>query len=327
MLQLAERNGLPAPFESVAAARAAYNFENLQSFLDLYYAGRYAKIMASVQKRKGIQVAFALLPTPQMHAIRGICEQDFTDLAMAYLKKCAEENVTHTEIMFDPQTHMANGVSFKTVLNGLLEAVESARKEYGVEAGLIMSILRHLPESEAHELMDVALPFKEHFVAIGLDSSELGHPPEKFQSVMARARKVGHTGHAKDSATVRPQAGLRIVAHAGEEGPSQFVWDVLDMLQVSRVDHGIRSVEDPKLMALLNDKQAGVATQKICRDAKQTVWVPLTVCPLSNLKLKLLGVSRHVMCSACLSFDRCAGQLHACQAFTASSISMSNPRP
>mmetsp|Transcript_9006 Transcript_9006/g.27340 ORF Transcript_9006/g.27340 Transcript_9006/m.27340 type:complete len:156 (-) Transcript_9006:1132-1599(-) len=124
---------------------------------------------------------------------------------MAYLKKCAEENVTHTEIMFDPQTHMANGVSFKTVLNGLLEAVESARKEYGVEAGLIMSILRHLPESEAHELMDVALPFKEHFVAIGLDSSELGHPPEKFQSVMARARKVGHTGHAKDSATVRPQ--------------------------------------------------------------------------------------------------------------------------
>mmetsp|Transcript_9005 Transcript_9005/g.27335 ORF Transcript_9005/g.27335 Transcript_9005/m.27335 type:complete len:177 (-) Transcript_9005:661-1191(-) len=173
---------------------------------------------------------------------------------MAYLKKCAEENVTHTEIMFDPQTHMANGVSFKTVLNGLLEAVESARKEYGVEAGLIMSILRHLPESEAHELMDVALPFKEHFVAIGLDSSELGHPPEKFQSVMARARK----------------AGLRIVAHAGEEGPSQFVWDVLDMLQVSRVDHGIRSVEDPKLMALLNDKQ-----------------VPLTVCPLSNLKLKV----------------------------------------
>mmetsp|Transcript_9012 Transcript_9012/g.27372 ORF Transcript_9012/g.27372 Transcript_9012/m.27372 type:complete len:264 (-) Transcript_9012:805-1596(-) len=226
MLQLAERNGLPAPFESVAAARAAYNFENLQSFLDLYYAG-----CAVLCK-----------------------EQDFTDLAMAYLKKCAEENVTHTEIMFDPQTHMANGVSFKTVLNGLLEAVESARKEYGVEAGLIMSILRHLPESEAHELMDVALPFKEHFVAIGLDSSELGHPPEKFQSVMARARK----------------AGLRIVAHAGEEGPSQFVWDVLDMLQVSRVDHGIRSVEDPKLMALLNDKQ-----------------VPLTVCPLSNLKLKV----------------------------------------
>ncbi|KAG1680768.1 hypothetical protein FOA52_008101 [Chlamydomonas sp. UWO 241] len=187
MLALAKRNGLKAPYASVEAARAAYDFADLQSFLDLYYAG-----CAVLVKR-----------------------EDFFDLAWAYLKKCAEENVTHTEMMFDPQTHMANGVAFETVLNGLIDAQSAAQNQLGVTSSLVMCFLRHLSEADALKTLELALPHKHHLAAVGLDSAELGHPPAKFVNVMAKARA----------------AGLKTVAHAGEEGPAQFVWDAMEMLQ------------------------------------------------------------------------------------------------
>jgi len=221
---LASRNGVSIPYASVEELRSAYAFTNLQSFLDIYYAG------ASVL----------------------ITEQDFYDMAQAYLRKAAADNVVHTEMFFDPQTHTARGVSMETVVNGLHRACVDAQTELGVSASLIMCFLRHLSEEDAFETLEQALPFRDKFIGIGLDSGEVGNPPEKFARVFARCRELG----------------FHLVAHAGEEGPPEYVWTALDVLKVERVDHGVRSSRDALLM------------QRLAKDR-----IPLTVCPLSNLKL------------------------------------------
>ncbi len=220
---LAQRNAIQLPYRSVEELRKAYAFTNLQSFLDIYYAG------ASVLLK----------------------EQDFFDMAWAYLQRAAADNVVHTEMFFDPQTHTARGVSMETVINGLHRACEQAH-ELGVSASLIMCFLRHLSEEEAFETLEQALPFRGKFIGVGLDSSEVGHPPEKFARVFARCRELG----------------LHLVAHAGEEGPPAYVWTALDLLKVERIDHGVQSAKDPALM------------RRLAQDR-----IPLTVCPLSNLKL------------------------------------------
>ena len=224
MFAIAQRNQIEIPYKSVEEVKQAYNFHNLQSFLDIYYAG--AQVL--------------------------IHEQDFYDLAWAYFEKCAEDHVVHTEMFFDPQTHTDRGVAFETVLNGLKRACDDAKTKLGISSHLIMCFLRHLSEEAAFETLAQALPYKAHIIGVGLDSSEVGHPPEKFERVFAKAR----------------EAGFLIVAHAGEEGPADYVWQALDLLQVNRIDHGVRSEEDPTLM------------QRLIRDK-----MPLTVCPLSNLKL------------------------------------------
>jgi adenine deaminase len=221
---LAQRNGVSLPYASVEALRAAYAFTDLQTFLDIYYAG------ASVL----------------LHA------QDFEDMAMAYFERAAADHVVHAELFFDPQTHTARGVSFETVITGLTRACERAQRELGVSSALILCFLRHLSEDEAFATLEEALPWRAQFIGVGLDSSERGHPPEKFARVFARCRELG----------------LHLVAHAGEEGPPAYIWSALDVLKVERIDHGVRSVEDPALMQRL------AATR-----------VPLTVCPLSNVKL------------------------------------------
>jgi adenine deaminase len=223
IFQLAQRNGVALPYASVEDLRRAYAFTNLQSFLDIYYAG------ASVLLK----------------------EQDFYDMAWAYLQKAAADNVIRAEIFFDPQTHTARGVAMETVIRGLSRACKDATK-IGVEAELILCFLRHLSEDDAFATLEQALPLREHFIGVGLDSSELGHPPEKFARVFAKCR----------------QEGLHLVAHAGEEGPPAYVWAALDVLHVERIDHGVQSTKDPALM------------QRLARDR-----IPLTVCPLSNLKL------------------------------------------
>ena len=221
---LAQRNGLTLPYANVEALRAAYAFTNLQSFLDIYYAG------ASVL----------------LH------EQDFYDMAWAYLQRAAADHVVHSEIFFDPQTHTERGVPMATVINGLHRACADAQAQLGVSAQLILCFLRHLSEVEALKTFNAALPFKDKFIGVGLDSSEVGHPPEKFKNVFALA-------HAH---------GLRLVAHAGEEGPPAYIWSALDVLHVERIDHGVQSAHDPALMARLAQER-----------------IPLTVCPLSNQKL------------------------------------------
>ncbi len=223
---LAQRNGLSLPYADVEALRRAYAFSNLQSFLDIYYAG------ASVL----------------------IHEQDFYDMARAYLLRAAADNVLHTEIFFDPQTHTARGVSLDTVINGLHRACVDARTETGISASLILCFLRHLSEEEAFATLEQALPLRDKFIGVGLDSSELGHPPEKFARVFARCRELG----------------FHLVAHAGEEGPASYIWSALDVLKVERIDHGVRCVQDALLM------------QRLAQDR-----IPLTVCPLSNLKLRV----------------------------------------
>ncbi|MFT3666529.1 adenosine deaminase [Piscinibacter sp.] len=221
---LAQRNGVALPYASVEALRAAYAFTDLQSFLDIYYAG------ASVLLK----------------------EQDFFDMAWAYLQRAAADKVLHAEIFFDPQTHTERGVPLLTVIQGLEHACRRAHQELGVSARLILCFLRHLSEEEAMATLDEALPHKHHFIGVGLDSSERGHPPEKFARVFAKAR----------------EAGLHLVAHAGEEGPPAYVAGALDVLKVERIDHGVRSLEDPALVRRLAAR--GMA---------------LTVCPLSNVKL------------------------------------------
>ena len=221
---LAHRNGVAIPYASVDELRSAYAFTNLQSFLDIYYAG------ASVL----------------------LTEQDFYDMARAYFVKAAEDNVLHTELFFDPQTHTARGVSMETVVNGLHRACADAQAELGVSASLILCFLRHLSEEEAFETLEQALPYRDKIIGIGLDSGEVGNPPEKFARVFARCRALG----------------FHLVAHAGEEGPPAYVWTALDVLKVERVDHGVQSSKDPLLM------------QRLARDR-----IALTVCPLSNLKL------------------------------------------
>ncbi|MCJ7800298.1 MAG: adenosine deaminase [Polaromonas sp.] len=221
---LARRNDMALPYASVEALRSAYAFSNLQSFLDIYYAG------ASVLLK----------------------EQDFYDMARAYLLKAAQDNVVHAELFFDPQTHTARGVSMETVINGLHRACVDAQAELGVSASLILCFLRHLSEDEAFATLEQALPFQHKFIGIGLDSGEVGNPPEKFARVFARCRELG----------------FHLVAHAGEEGPPAYVWTALDLLKVERIDHGVQSSKDALLM------------QRLAKDR-----IPLTVCPLSNLKL------------------------------------------
>ena len=219
---LAQRNSVTLAYDSVESLRAAYAFSNLQSFLDIYYAG------ASVLLK----------------------EQDFYDMTAAYLVRAAADNVRHAEIFFDPQTHTARGVPFETVINGIWRACQ----EGPISAGLIMCFLRHLPEEEAIATLEDALPFRDKIIGVGLDSSEKGHPPEKFARVFERCR----------------QLGLHLVAHAGEEGPPAYIETALDLLNVERIDHGVRCLEDAAL------------TQRLAREQ-----VALTVCPLSNVKLRV----------------------------------------
>ena len=224
IFELARRNGVALAYPDVEALRAAYAFTDLQSFLDIYYAG------ASVL----------------LHP------QDFHDMAWAYFRRAHADNVVHAEIFFDPQTHTARGVPIASVIEGLAGACRRAREELGISSALILCFLRHLGEDDAFATLDAALPWREHFIGVGLDSSEVGHPPEKFERVFARCRELG----------------LRVVAHAGEEGPPEYMWQAIDLLKVDRIDHGVASVQDPLLMAELAHTR-----------------LPLTVCPLSNLKL------------------------------------------
>jgi adenosine deaminase len=221
---LAQRNGVTLPYASVQALRAAYAFTDLQSFLDIYYAG------ASVLLK----------------------EADFYDMAWAYFERAKADNVVHTELFFDPQTHTARGVPMAVVIEGLSRACVDAKEKLGVSASLILCFLRHLSEQDALSTLEAALPYRAHFIGVGLDSSELGHPPEKFERVFARCRELG----------------LKLVAHAGEEGPPEYMWQAIDLLKVQRIDHGVACLQDPLLMAELAHTR-----------------LPLTVCPLSNLKL------------------------------------------
>jgi adenosine deaminase len=227
MFALAARNGVKLPYDSVEAVRRAYQFGNLQDFLDIYYRGM------SVLK----------------------VEQDFYDLAWAYLQRAQADNVRHVEMFFDPQGHTSRGIAFATVVDGLYRAIADARRELGVEAHLIMCFLRHLDEADAEKTLDQALPHRDRIIGVGLDSSEVGHPPSKFKHVFRRAR----------------DAGFFPVAHAGEEGPPQYVWEALDLLGVGRLDHGNRSLEDQALVARLARER-----------------MALTVCPLSNWRLRVV---------------------------------------
>ena len=226
MFALAQRNHVPLAYASAQAVREAYVFDNLQSFLDIYHAGTL------------------VLKT----------EQDFYEMACAYLQRAQADNVTHTELFFDTQTHTGHGLSAELVVNGLHRACMDAPAKFGMTASLILCFLRHLSEEEAFECLEQVLPLRDKIVGIGLASSEVGHPPEKFAKVFARAR----------------QLGFRLVAHAGEEGPPAYIWSALDVLKVERIDHGVQSMNDPDLI------------KRLVQDR-----IPLTVCPLSNLKLRV----------------------------------------
>jgi adenosine deaminase len=228
---LARRNNVALSYPSVEALRQAYAFTDLQSFLDIYYAG------ASVL----------------------LTEQDFFDMTWAYLQRAHADNVRHAEIFFDPQTHTERGVPFATVINGIHRALQQAQSELGMTPSLIMCFLRHLSEEEASATLEQALPFRDKFIGVGLDSSERGHPPEKFARVFARCRELG----------------LHLVAHAGEEGPPAYIESALDMLHIERIDHGVRCLEDQAL------------TQRLAREQ-----IALTVCPLSNIKLRVFDQMR-----------------------------------
>ena len=226
MFALAERNRVALPFRSVEEVRRAYVFQNLQSFLDIYYAG--CRVL--------------------------LREQDFYDLTWAYLRRSAAQNVRHAEIFFDPQSHTDRGVPFEVVISGIHRALTDGGRSLGISSKLILCFLRHLSFESAMDTFRQALPFQEWIVGVGLDSSEVGHPPEKFRAVFDAARAEG----------------FLTVAHAGEEGPPEYIWQALDLLGASRIDHGVRCIEDPRLVDRL------VAEQ-----------VPLTVCPLSNVKLRV----------------------------------------
>ncbi len=227
MFAIARRNGVELPYATVAELRAAYAFENLRDFLDIYYQG--------------------------MNVLR--TERDFYDLTWAYLERARAETVLHAEIFFDPQAHRARGVAFATVIEGLHRALEDGRAKLGISAKLILCFLRDRPAEDAMATLEEALAYKDWIAAVGLDSTELGHPPAGFREVFDRARA----------------AGLLSVAHAGEEGPPEYVRQALDLLRVARIDHGNRALEDPALVA------------RLAREG-----VPLTLCPLSNLRLKVV---------------------------------------
>ena len=226
MFKLAKRNKIEIPFKNVDEVRAAYNFHNLQSFLNIYYQGSQVLVK----------------------------EQDFFDLTWAYMLRSKKDNVVHTEIFFDPQVHTARGIKFDLVINGIYRAIVKAEKELEISSKIIMCFLRHLDEHLAFETLDHALIHKDKIIGVGLDSSEIGHPPRKFERVFKKAIKEG----------------FLTVAHAGEEGPPEYIWEALDLLKVKRIDHGVQCLKDEKLVQRLKDDQ-----------------VPLTVCPLSNVKLRV----------------------------------------
>jgi adenosine deaminase len=228
MFKIAERNNIELKHKSVEAIKEAFNFTKLQDFLDIYYEG--AEIL--------------------------IEEQDFYDLTWAYIEKASSQNVMHSEIFFDPQTHTERAIKFSTVIEGIHKALTDAKEKLGISTKLIMCFLRHLDESDAMKTLDEALAYKDCIIAVGLNSTEIGHPPSKFQEVFTRARKEGFLA----------------VAHAGEEGPAEYIWEALDLLKVSRVDHGIHSLDDDRLVEELVRRK-----------------IPLTVCPLSNLKLNVVN--------------------------------------
>jgi adenine deaminase len=233
MFELAAKHRIHLPYSSVADVRRAYEFTDLQSFLDIYYQG--ARVL--------------------------LTEDDFYQMTRAYLQKAAEQNVRHAEIFFDPQTHTARGVEFETVVQGIHRALSEAGRQLGLSSKLIMCFLRDLSAAEGMKILELALPFKDCIAAVGLDSAELGHPPEKFKPVFDLAR----------------QYGFKTVAHAGEEGPPAYIWQALNLLKVKRIDHGVRCVEDAGLVEYLVKAQ-----------------VPLTVCPLSNIKLRVFdNLRRH----------------------------------
>jgi adenosine deaminase len=245
IFRLAARNGVQLAYPSVEALRTAYAFTDLQSFLDIYYAGASVLLKA----------------------------EDFFDMAFAYFERAAADNVVHAELFFDPQTHTERGVPIAAVIEGLEHACRRAHAEFGLSANLILCFLRHLSEEDALQTLEDALPHRKHFVGVGLDSSERGHPPEKFARVFARARELG----------------LHVVAHAGEEGPPAYIESALDVLKVERIDHGVRCVESPALVARLARER-----------------MPLTVCPLSNVKLCVFKtMAEHVM-PALLDAGLCA---------------------
>ena len=224
LFKLAKRNSIKIPFKNFREAKSAYNFTNLESFLNIFYQG--SKVL--------------------------IKEQDFFDLTWAYVLKCKENNVVHTEIFFDPQTHLNRGIDFNIVINGIYKALQKGNKEFGLTFGIIMCFLRHLDEVSAFQMLDHALVHKDKIIGIGLDSSEVGHPPRKFERVFKKAI----------------EKGFLTVAHAGEEGPPEYIWEALNLLEVKRIDHGVQCLKDKKLVKKLKNDQT-----------------PLTVCPLSNVKL------------------------------------------
>ena len=235
MFELAQRNGISLSYKSVEEVKAAYQFNNLQDFLDIYYQG------AQVLK----------------------FEEDFYDLTWAYLNKCHEQNVIHIEPFFDPQTHTSRGIPFATMISGISRALDDGEKKFGISYRLVMCFLRHLSEDEAIETLELAKPFLANIHGVGLDSSELNNPPEKFTEVFSQAKKMG----------------LKLVAHAGEEGPAGYIWSALDNLNVQRIDHGIRALDDPELVVRLIETK-----------------IPLTVCPLSNVKLRVFdNMSQHTI--------------------------------
>jgi len=226
MFDLATKNNITIPFKNIDEVKSAYKFHNLQSFLNIYYQG--AKVL--------------------------INEQDFFDLTWAYMIKSKENNIVHTEIFFDPQTHTNRGIEFDLIINGIYRAIVKAEKELGISSKIIMCFLRHLDERSAFKTLDQAMLHKDKIVAVGLDSSEVGNPPSKFERVFKKAIKEG----------------FLTVAHAGEEGPPEYIWEALDLLKVKRIDHGVQCLNDKKLIQRLKDEQ-----------------IPLTICPLSNVKLRI----------------------------------------
>ena len=226
MFVLAKRNNIQIPFTNVNEVKSAYNFSSLESFLKIFYQGSDVLVK----------------------------EQDFFDLTWAYALKCKENNVVHTEIFFDPQTHVSRGINFDTIINGIYKALQKANKEFGLTFKIIMCFLRHLDEESGFEMLDQASAHKEKIVGVGLDSSEIGNPPSKFKKLFEKAI----------------EKGFLTVAHAGEEGPPEYIWEALDLLKVKRIDHGVQCLKDKKLIEKLRNSQT-----------------PLTVCPLSNIKLQV----------------------------------------
>ena len=228
MFKLARKNNISIPFKNIKEVKEAYNFSNLESFLKIYYEG--SKVL--------------------------IKEEDFFDLTWAYALKCKEDNIVHTEIFFDPQTHVNRGINFEIVINGIYKALKKANKEFGLSFKIIMCFLRHLSEKSGFEMLDHAIAHKDKIFGVGLDSSEIGNPPSKFQKLFKKSI----------------EKGFLTFAHAGEEGPPEYIWDSINLLNVKRIDHGVQCLHDKKLV------------EKLCKDK-----TPLTVCPLSNIKLRVFN--------------------------------------